>query len=167
MGFFDPNEQLETTNYDPIPDGEHECIVNAYQWKDAKSGGNYLEIEFAISGGDFDGRLVWERLNLINKNDMAVQIGREGLARFCRAMECTDQLGTEDDLFAFMEKTPGKKCMVKVKKQARKNDPDRIDVVVKNVKGMKQVAPAPKKEKPKAEPKNAEVDVKDPDKLPF
>jgi len=163
MPFFDPHEELAGTNYDPIPDGEHTCIINSSAWKDSSSGGNYLEIEFSIFGGQFEGRMIWDRLNLVNKNDMAVQIAREGLARFCRVFECTQPLKNPQELQAFMMQTWGKKCLVKVKNQPRKNNPDQIDLVVKNVRRLEQ----PEAAKPAAKSSKKNVDVKDPDALPF
>ena len=163
--FFDPNEDLSTSmTFEPIKDGTYDCVLNTHNWKQTNSGtGMYLEMEYAIMGGDFDGRLVWNRLNLVNKNEQAVLIAREQLAEFCRAVGCEQALASEKELLQFMANCWGKKVQVKVKNQQRKNDPDRVDLVVKGVKRMPEEASTPKK-KPA---KEKDVDPKDPDKLPF
>ena len=96
MPFFDPHEELAGTNYDPIPDGEHTCIVNSSAWKDSASGGNYLEIEFSIFGGQFEGRMIWDRLNLVNPNPTAVSIAQQDLASICRAVGVDKISDTEE-----------------------------------------------------------------------
>jgi len=166
LSFFDPNEEIVSSSFDPIKDGTYECVFNNHDFKETQSGtGKYLEMEFVIMGGDFDGRLVWNRLNLVNKNEQAVQIAREQLAEFCLAVECTSPLKTEDDLLQFMASVWGKRVLVKVKNQARRNNPEQIDLNVKGVKRVpvQEVASTPKPKKQK----DPDVDPKDPDKLPF
>ena len=165
FSFFDPSEETVSSSFDPIKDGTYECVFNTHNWKETNAGtGIYLEMEFVIMGGDFDGRLVWNRLNLVNKNEQAVQIAREQLAEFCRAVECTVVLTGEKELLQFMANCWGKKVMVKVQNKPRRNNPEQIDLVVRSVKRMPVEASTPK---PKKQKESDTTDVKDPDKLPF
>lgn len=55
-------------NYDPIPAGTYTAVMIDGQWKTAASGHEYLNWTWKIQGGEYDGRLVWQRVQLKNPN---------------------------------------------------------------------------------------------------
>ena len=134
--FYDPKEEIKTKSFDTIPEGTYECIVNKTDWKDTSTGGKMLEVEYAIAGGDFDGRLVWQRMNLVNKNEIAVQIAREHLSMVCRAFYLDTPLKDESEMIRFFNSITGKRCFIKTKNKVRKNDSTRIDTDVKEIAGI-------------------------------
>jgi uncharacterized protein YcbK (DUF882 family) len=48
--------------------------------------GSYLELEFQIVEGENKGRRVWDRLNLDNPNQTAVDIAKASLSAICHAV---------------------------------------------------------------------------------
>lgn len=79
--------QHQSRSFDPIPPGWHTAIATECEWKDTKSGtGRYLQFTFEIQEGDFKGRKIWERLNLENVNQTAVDIAQASLADLCRSV---------------------------------------------------------------------------------
>ena len=46
----------------------------------------YLKVEMDITEGEFQGRKLFENLNLVNKNDLAVTIAQQTLAEICTAV---------------------------------------------------------------------------------
>tara|TARA_Y100000004_G_C8908450_1_gene409806 strand:- start:797 stop:1246 length:450 start_codon:yes stop_codon:yes gene_type:complete len=81
------HEDTRSDSFEPIPKGEYTAMVNYSEMKDTKSGnGQYLELTFEVLEGDHKGRLVWERLNLVNPNATAVEIAQRKLAEIGRSV---------------------------------------------------------------------------------
>jgi hypothetical protein len=81
LGDFDTRSvdtSTERTEFTPIPKGRYRAEIVEVQWKDAKSGGRYLEIRYYISTVN---RYLWDRLNLYNANEKAVEIAVKRLAQ--------------------------------------------------------------------------------------
>jgi len=47
--------------------------------------GHYLEIEFDVVGGKHNGRKLWSRMNIDNRNETAVSIAKAELSSLCEA----------------------------------------------------------------------------------
>lgn len=79
--------KVEPNDYGTIPPGDYEaCIVNS-EMKATKDGtGQYLNLEIQIVGGQYQNRKLFEKLNLQNKNETAVQIAKGTLSAICRAV---------------------------------------------------------------------------------
>ncbi|QDP46552.1 MAG: hypothetical protein Unbinned4098contig1000_12 [Prokaryotic dsDNA virus sp.] len=75
------------TNYELMPDGDYVVIINESDMKPTKKGtGKYLQLTIEIIEGDYTGRRVWSRLNLINPSATAVDIAERDLADIQRAV---------------------------------------------------------------------------------
>lgn len=85
---FNANEVEPFVPFDAIPAGEYmACIVESEQ-KDTSAGdGSMLKLDFQIIEGEFEGRHVFENLNLNNPSEKAVQIARAKLSAICRAID--------------------------------------------------------------------------------
>ncbi len=78
----DPNFAFE-----PVPAGNYTAVITASERKPTKKGtGQYLELTFQIVEGEYQGRLLWARLNLDNPDAQAVKIARAELSAICRAI---------------------------------------------------------------------------------
>lgn len=84
--------ELPTGDFDPIPAGAYPAIIVNSEMKDSSTGGKYLELEINISGDNYNGRKLFERLNLENQNPTAVQIAFQTLGKICTAIGI-DQVG--------------------------------------------------------------------------
>jgi len=88
-----PNVALEA-----IPSGIYPVIITQSTEKPTRSGnGSYIEFEMAIQGGEYAGRKVFDRLNIRNPNQTAVDIAYSTLSAICHvtgvlAMQDTQQL---------------------------------------------------------------------------
>jgi len=91
---FDANTHDPADNYDPLPAGKYEVEIIESEMKTTKNGlGQYLQLTLEVQTGEFKGRRVWDRLNLVNPNQAAVDIANRTLSQICRAcgeMNVTD-----------------------------------------------------------------------------
>lgn len=84
-------EEHEQPDFEPIKAGRYiGRIVNSEMKECSPSAkdpdGEYLKLTFRIDEGqDFAGRQIWVNLNLINKNEQAVNIANAELARIVEA----------------------------------------------------------------------------------
>ena len=84
---------------DPIKPGDYECQITGTELKQTKRGdGQYLELKVqVVEEGDEQGRMVWQRLNIVNPNKVAEQIAHRELAQLCKAVDILE-LDDSDEL---------------------------------------------------------------------
>ncbi len=71
---------------DPVPSGWYPVIIAQSGQKPTSNGdGMMLELEMTIIDGEYKGRKLFDRLNLKNKSEMAMQIAYETLSAICHA----------------------------------------------------------------------------------
>ncbi|MAK85994.1 MAG: hypothetical protein CMK96_03385 [Pseudomonas sp.] len=74
-------------DYSPIPPGEYRVHVISSDLKATKAGtGNYLELEMEVLDGEHQGRKLFDRLNIDNPNQQAVDIAQRTLNAICVAV---------------------------------------------------------------------------------
>lgn len=84
---FDATNVDTTNHYDAIPAGDYLVMITASQSRATKDGtGEYLELTLEVQDGAYRGRKLWDRLNLSNKNQKAVEIAQRQLAQICHAV---------------------------------------------------------------------------------
>jgi hypothetical protein len=91
---FDAHSVEPNTPFEVILAGKyHVQIVNS-QMRDTKGGtGQYLWMELTIIDGPHANKRLFERLNLVNQNEKAVEISQRTLSAICRA---TGQMSVTD-----------------------------------------------------------------------
>jgi hypothetical protein len=96
---FNPSDVPATEkSFEVLAPGWYTASVTGAEVKATKSGtGQYLRVEYTISGPSGAGRKVWSNYNVRNENPKAESIGREQLAELCRCVGLarvndTDQL---------------------------------------------------------------------------
>jgi hypothetical protein len=78
----EPNEPR-----DPLPAGWYKCVITESEEKPTKAQtGSYLQMTLEVIEGDHQGRKVFERLNLNNPNQTAVEIAQRTLSGICRSV---------------------------------------------------------------------------------
>jgi hypothetical protein len=91
---FNSTEVPEDEGFKPLPEGEYTVQIIQSEMKETKAGtGHFLELRMQVLDGDHVGRLLFDRLNLINPNETAVKIAQRTLADIC---EATGVLEVED-----------------------------------------------------------------------
>lgn len=86
-----------TGSYDPLPAGFYNATIANAELKTAKSGGQYLNVRYDITGPSHAGRVVFGMVNLTNPNQRAEEIGRQQLGELMRAIGL-DTLKDSDQL---------------------------------------------------------------------
>lgn len=83
---FDASSVPAQQSFDTIPPGKYPVQITQSEMRDNKAGtGKYLWLEMQITDGQHAGRLLWDRLNLINQNQTAVDIAYQTLGAICKA----------------------------------------------------------------------------------
>lgn len=83
----------DTASYEPdapleaIPPGDYMLAVKDSEMKESKKDrdNQYLQVTIEVIDGEYQGRLIFDRFNIINKNTVAEEIGRKQLAALCEA----------------------------------------------------------------------------------
>ena len=84
---FNANDVEPNEGFSPLPAGDYQVIITESQMKKTKDGsGQYLELKMQILNGQYQNRVIFDRLNLVNKSDVAVQIAKGTLSSICRAV---------------------------------------------------------------------------------
>ncbi len=84
---FDADTIDTSDNYDPIPEGTYECVVEKTEMLPTKKGdGSYLKLTFSVIDGQYDGRKFFTNFNLVNPSAAAEEIGRKNLAKVQKAI---------------------------------------------------------------------------------
>lgn len=74
------------SEFEIIPPGEYEAIITESEMKATNGGdGAYIQMKIQVQGGQYNGRVLFERLNIQNKNDQAVEIAYRTLKKICEA----------------------------------------------------------------------------------
>ena len=66
--------------FEPLPQGKYNAMVIESAVKDSKAGGQYVELVCQVLDGKHINRKIWHRLNIVNDNPVAENIGRKDLA---------------------------------------------------------------------------------------
>lgn len=84
---FKASEVPEDKGFEVIPAGTYSAHIIQSEMKETKAGtGQYLELRIQILDEPYTGRLVFERLNLVNPNETAVKIANRTLADILEAL---------------------------------------------------------------------------------
>jgi hypothetical protein len=80
-------EDAPANEYDPLPAGQYMAQVIDSTIADTKSGnGQMLTLTWEVLAGPFEGRMLFDRLNIRNTNEKAQAIGLQQLAKICVAL---------------------------------------------------------------------------------
>ena len=84
--------------FTPLPAGDYQAIITESETKATKDGqGQYLQLKLQIQGGEFAGRVLFDRLNLWNNNQQSQEIAQRALSAICHAVGIL-QVGDSQEL---------------------------------------------------------------------
>lgn len=94
---FDSAEVEPLGEYTPIPIDEYMAMITASERKKVadKPQNEYIQLVFDIVEGEYTGRKVFERLNIVNDNDTAVKIAQQKLSAICRIFSIVKLINTD------------------------------------------------------------------------
>ncbi len=83
---FDATSVEPSQPFEVIPAGKYPVHIVASDLKPTSNGaGQYIWLELDILDGEYKGRKIWDRLNVINPNPQAVEIAQRALSALCHA----------------------------------------------------------------------------------
>lgn len=86
-GTFDATQVEPTGDFTPVPPGEYKVqIISSEMVENSKKTGHMLKLELEVTDGDQAGRKLFDRLNLDNPNQQAVEIAQRTLSAICHAV---------------------------------------------------------------------------------
>jgi hypothetical protein len=84
---FNANDWEPSGDFSPIPAGDYTVIVEKSEMMDTKDKtGKFLFLQLQVVDGEHKGRLVFDRLNVVNQSKEAVEIAKRQLADLCKAV---------------------------------------------------------------------------------
>ena len=85
---YDASNGQTMEDRDVLPAGEYLAAICKSEKREAKSNpqNRYLNMEFEVTSGEFQGRRFWTMLNLWNVNDQTVSIAQRELNSICHAV---------------------------------------------------------------------------------
>lgn len=76
-----------TPNNEPLPKGKYVCTIEKAELKPTNAGdGTYLDMHFRVTQEKYNGRMVWHKFNVANRNPKAVDIAIEQLSLLINAL---------------------------------------------------------------------------------
>lgn len=85
---FDASGVEPAVPFELLPPGKYRAQIVQSEMQATKQGdGQMLWLEFDVLDGPFQGRKVWERLNLVNRNQTTVEIAQRQLSAICHAVD--------------------------------------------------------------------------------
>lgn len=83
---FNSDEVEPNQGFEVLPKGKYVAAIVASEMKATKKGdGKYLELKMEILEGEYKKRILFDRLNLDNPNQQAVNIANGTLSAICKA----------------------------------------------------------------------------------
>jgi hypothetical protein len=83
---FNANDVPPQTPFEPVPNGKYRAHIVDSEVKPTKDGrGKYLQLEWEILDGEYKGRKIWDRLNIVNPSETSQKIGQAQLSAVCHA----------------------------------------------------------------------------------
>ena len=81
---LDPNVEENSGGFTVVPEGKYQVVIVGDKLTDTKAGtGKILELKVQIIEGEHRGVTVTDRLNIVNKSDIAQKIAQGQLKRIC------------------------------------------------------------------------------------
>lgn len=93
---FSQEELPEHIPFEALPEGDYTAFINDSQKKESQSGNEYLAIEWVIASGEFEGRKVFQNLNLWHDKQSVVMRARSDLGAISRATGVTTFSDSEE-----------------------------------------------------------------------
>jgi hypothetical protein len=93
LSWFNENEYDMPGEFTPLPQGKYLCVLMSSEEKDTKAKaagkakkGTMLVLKFQVIEGEYKGRQLFDRLNILNDNADAERISRSALKALCKAV---------------------------------------------------------------------------------
>lgn len=117
MTFFDATTIERKHDFELLPVGTYQVIIDSAEYKPTKAGtGHFISVQFSILTEGYSGRKIFSNFNIDNPNQAAREIGQSDFAKFLDALNIT-KIESVDHLVHLANKM----MLVKVKVRREKN----------------------------------------------
>jgi hypothetical protein len=87
LSYFDATEVSPEGSFEPVPEGWYRVVITDAEEKPTKAQtGSYLQLTVEIVEGQYQGRKIFDRLNLKNPSQTAVNIANTKLSQICHGI---------------------------------------------------------------------------------
>jgi len=94
---FNAEEYEPMGSFEPLPVGEYTVVIESSEKKPASTGkGEYLQLVYNVVDGEYQGRKLFDRLNIVNESEQAQTIARRALSSICRAIGIMNPKNSEE-----------------------------------------------------------------------
>ncbi len=93
---FDSSTVEVRNDFSPLPPGPQNLMITSSELKQTSKGGEMIVLEIDVVDGEHQGRKLFERLNIKNDNQKAVDIAFRTLAEIVKAVGKTTIKDTEE-----------------------------------------------------------------------
>lgn len=115
---FDPRNVEPNQVFEPIPTSWYTGqIVESEMKATSKNDGHFLKLKVQVMGGDYNGRTVFDQLNLDNPNQQTVDIAYRTLSAICHAVGLGQQEVEDSQMLH------GRPLLFKVNERPARTDP--------------------------------------------
>lgn len=134
MKFNRPIDTTKTSVYEALPDGWYNVEVVSVEEKASKTNSEniYVEYKYLVIGPTHSGRYLYDKFNVVNSSEKAVEIAYDNLGRQGNALGFTKDDG--EDPYLESEYAVGRRMDILVKKV---EDPSRGDTSTNEIKGYR------------------------------
>jgi hypothetical protein len=74
--------------FEPLPEGAYRCEIVKSDVMPTKDGhGRYVSLQFRIKDGEYKGRRIFQRLNILNRSQKCQEIGKKHLSLLLHSIE--------------------------------------------------------------------------------
>ncbi|NCC41567.1 MAG: DUF669 domain-containing protein [Gammaproteobacteria bacterium] len=86
-GTFDATQVQPSSGYEVLPAGEYKIVIVDSVMETTKAGnGQFLKLQMSVLDGPHQGATLFDRLNLVNPNQTAMDIAQRTLSAICHAV---------------------------------------------------------------------------------
>jgi hypothetical protein len=144
-GEYDSSQYQGDNDFAPLPPGEYTVTIDKAEIKQTKAGdGHYVNVQLSVVGDKYANRKMFDRMNIDNPSQKAVEIGLRQFSSLCRAAA-----GGQDVKVTDTDELLGQTVVVKV---AVKDDQNVVKAY--KVAGTQQpMPPSQPSQKPKQPPR--------------
>lgn len=90
------SEKKTSTEFAPLPKGTYNVSLYDCALRASKSGGEYINMQFRVIDGEYEGRVIFDIINTKSASAKAVEIGLQRLKDFADATGLPDQFNLSD-----------------------------------------------------------------------
>jgi len=79
-------DDVQISDFEPLPNGDYKVEIIDSEEKESKNGHMYISLDMVVRGGQYDGRHIFENLNVGHPNETVVNIAHQTIKKISLAL---------------------------------------------------------------------------------